>query len=71
LTEPFPEAVLADWRWVHQQKATGQFAEYAGMHVAVLDQKVLGASWDPILLRQTLAEKHHLDPQRLVVTYVD
>jgi len=68
---PIPEAVLDDWRWVNQERGTGRFDEHAGKHVAVLGREVLGSSWDPILLRQYLAEKHGLDPERLVIFYVD
>jgi hypothetical protein len=66
-----PEDVLEDWRWINQERATGRFDEYAGQHVAVLKQTVLGSGRDSHLLRAYLCEKHHIAPERLVVFYVD
>jgi hypothetical protein len=68
---PVPEEILDEWRWIHQQRETDLFEPYRGKHVAVYRQQILGASRDPVLLRQYLAEKHHLDPDRLVTFYVE
>jgi hypothetical protein len=68
---PIPEDVLDDWRWIYQERETGRFNQYAGQHIAVYRQQVLGAGRDPVLLAQVLAEKHHLDPNRLVMTYIE
>jgi hypothetical protein len=54
-----------------QEREKGSFDEYAGQHVAVLAKKVLGASCDPALLRRYLAEKYHVDPERLVFFYME
>jgi hypothetical protein len=71
--EPFPEPdpveeeALEEWVWVLQERAKGRFDEYAGQHVAVVNKTVLGSSLDPNLLRQYLAEKHNIDPRRIVI----
>jgi hypothetical protein len=71
--EPFPEPdavegeALDEWAWVLQARSEGRFDEYTGQFVAVVNKVVLGSSLDPNLLRQYLAEKHHLDPRRIVI----
>jgi hypothetical protein len=71
--EPFtiPEEVLDAWRWIAAEREKGTFDEYRGQHIAVLDCKVLGASRDPDLLCKYLALKYNIDPERLVVAYID
>jgi hypothetical protein len=68
---PVPEEILDEWRWIYQERQTDLFVPYGGQHIAVYRQQVLGASRDPLLLRRFLAETHHLDPERLVIFYVD
>jgi hypothetical protein len=65
------EEVLDDWRWIFQERPAGRFDEYRGQHVAVYRRQILGASRDMELLSQVLAEKHHLDPKRLVFTFIE
>ena len=66
-----PDAVereaLEEWSWVIQERGKGRFDEYAGQHVAVVNKTVLGSSLDPNLLRQYVAEKHQIDPRRIVI----
>jgi hypothetical protein len=65
------EEILAEWRWILQERGQGRFDEHAGRHVAVVNRTMLGSSRDPDLLRQYLAEKHPIDPRRIVTFYVD
>jgi hypothetical protein len=65
------EEVLDDWRWIFQERPAGRFDEYRGQHVAVYRRQILGASRDMELLSQVLAEKHRLDPKRLVFTFIE
>ncbi len=66
-----PDAVereaLEEWSWVIQERSKGRFDEYLGQFVAVVNKTVLGSALDPNLLRQDLAEKHHIEPRRIVV----
>jgi hypothetical protein len=59
--------VLEEWAWVMQERGNGRFDEYAGQNVAVVNKVVLGSSTDPNLLRTYVAEKHHIDPRRIVI----
>ncbi len=66
-----PEDVLEDWRFVSQGREAGAFDQYAGLHLAVFGQKVLESGPDPVRLRTEVAQKHQLDPDRLVIAYID
>jgi hypothetical protein len=62
---------VADWNWAHQQHEAGRLDEFRGEFVAVLQGRVIGHGSDPADLRQRLAGKHAVDPERLVVLYVE
>ncbi len=66
-----PEETLNEWRWIVKGREEGVFDEYAGKHVAVYQQKIWGSSYDPELLREHLALKYKIDPQRFVIVYID
>jgi hypothetical protein len=66
-----PEETLNEWRWIMKGREEGVFDEYAGKHVAVYQQKVWGSSFDPDLLREYLALKHQIDPEKFVMVYID
>ena len=65
------DAVLADWKWAFTQRESGGFAQYSGRYVAVLKQKDLADGDDPSQLRAHVATTHHVDPERIVVVFVD
>lgn len=66
-----PEEILEEWRWIMKGREEGAFDQYAGKHVAVYQQKIWGSSYDPDLLREHLALKHQIDPERFVIVYID
>jgi hypothetical protein len=68
---PIPEEILEEWRWIMKGRDEGVFDEYPGKHVAVYQQKIWGSSYDPELLREYLALKHQMDPERFVIVYID
>lgn len=68
---PLADPVLADWRWVHVEAARGAFAAYQGSHIAVIGQQVVGHGTDQLTLRQETASRLGIDPDRVVVFYVD
>jgi hypothetical protein len=63
--------VLVDWRLAEDYLAAGHFNEYRGKFVAVLKGELIGHGADPLKLRQKLARIHAVDPERLVILYVD
>lgn len=65
------EQIVNEWRWIMDARARGDFDDYPGKHVAVYQQKIWGSSYDPELLREFIALKHQIDPERLVVVYID
>src|SRR5437660_7992961 len=69
--EELLEQQLDDWRWIFQARSDGSFEPYAGKHVAVLGKKVLGSGLDAELLREHVALTHQVEPNRLVIAYVD
>lgn len=71
MNPPIPEEILDSWRWIFQGREEGSFDQYAGKHIAVFDRKVWGSSFDPELLREYVALKYQLDPDRLVIAYID
>lgn len=68
---PIPEEIVEEWRWIMKGRDEGVFDDYAGKHVAVYQQKIWGGSYDPELLREYLALKHQIDPERFVIVYID
>jgi hypothetical protein len=67
---PYPE-ILADWQWIFDEYGTGRFEPYRGQFIAVYNQQVLGSGPRPSELREAVAAEHHLDPDRLAVTFID
>jgi hypothetical protein len=67
---PYPE-ILADWQWLFSEVATKQFDPHRGRHVAVFEKKILGSGKDEPQLRQDIAAQHNLDPDRLVIMFVE
>ena len=67
----FPEEILNEWRWIFKGREEGVFDLYAGRHVAVYQQKIWGNSLDAELLREHVALKYQIDPERLVIAYID
>jgi hypothetical protein len=68
---PPSEETLDEWRWIYKVGAEGALAEYSGKHIAVFQQKVWESGRDPELLRKYVALKYGLDPERVVVAYID
>lgn len=71
MNPPIPEEILDALRWIYKDAEEGLFEQYAGKHIAVFDRKVWGSSYDPELLREYLALKHQIDPERFVIVYID
>ncbi|HEY7312324.1 MAG TPA: hypothetical protein VH643_23370 [Gemmataceae bacterium] len=71
MNPPIPEEIVEDWRWIMKGREEGVFDSYAGKHVAVYQQKIWGSSLDAELLREYVALKHQIDPERLVIVYID
>ena len=67
----FPEDILNEWRWIMAARDRDDFEPYRGQHVAVYQQKIWGRSLDAELLREHLALKYHIDPEKLVIVYID
>jgi Family of unknown function (DUF5678) len=71
---PIWAEVMADWKWVRALMADGSIDpenRYAGQHIAVLNQEIIGHGDNPLLLRVTMARKLGIHPERLVLTYLN
>jgi hypothetical protein len=71
VTDPTDAAVLADWRWLHQQLQRNGLPQLRGRHVAVLAGEIIGAGDDPQTLRERLAQERQICGDRLVIAYVE
>jgi hypothetical protein len=71
MNPPIPEEILDAWRWIFKGREEGLFDQYAGEHVAVYKQKIWGSSLDSRLLREYVALKFQIDPEQLVIVYID
>jgi hypothetical protein len=63
--------ILDDWKWFYSEMEAGRFDRYRGQHIAIVGRQVLGSDSDPLRLRDTIADQHHLHPNRVVVTYIE
>jgi hypothetical protein len=68
---PPSDETLGEWRWIYKAGAEGSLAQYSGKHIAVFQQKVWDSGRDPELLLKYVALKFGLDPERVVVAYID
>jgi hypothetical protein len=68
---PPSDDTLDEWRWIYKVGPQGALMQYAGKHIAVFQQKVWESSWDPELLLKYVVLKYGLDPQKVVIAYVD
>jgi hypothetical protein len=64
------QAVLEDFKWAFEQLQTGNLKPYQGQHVAIVNRQILGSGNSVTLLDSVCAE-HHLDPERVIVMFVD
>ena len=69
-TQVDPE-LHADWVWAFAERQRGALEEYAGQHIAILRQRVVGSGDDPTALREEQARIHGVRPERLVGIYIE
>lgn len=60
----------ADLVWGYDQGEKGAFAQYAGKNVAILHKQVVGADPDWGKVREEVALKYGVDPERVVVIWI-
>jgi hypothetical protein len=63
--------ILGDWKWVRAELEAGRLDAYRGQHLAVVNRAVVAAGPDPWQVRHSAAEALHLDPERVVVYFVE
>jgi hypothetical protein len=69
---PTLDEVRAEWLWIREHAADGTIdpeGKYWGLHIAVYQQKVVGAGPGPIVLQIRLARELGIHPERTVVVY--
>jgi hypothetical protein len=69
--DALPEELLDEWQWIYQERQTERFDQYRGQHIAVLGKKAWATGSDAEVLRDHVALKYQLDPDRVVIAYVD
>lgn len=71
---PTRDDVRPEWVWVYDHLMPAQSRDpdgpYWGMHVAVYNQKVVGADTEPGRLRVRVARELGIHPERMVIVYL-
>jgi hypothetical protein len=68
---PIDPAVLEDWRFIWEGREKGLFRQYGGQHIAVHQGKVLGSGKDPLDLLHEVVTRYGLEPNRVVLSFMD
>lgn len=70
---PTRDDVRPEWIWVRDHMADNSIdpeGKYWGMHVAVYNQKIVGADTEPGRLHVRVARELGVHPERMVVVYL-
>ncbi len=70
---PTLDDVRPEWLWVRDHAADGSIdpeGNYWGLHVAIYQQRVVGAGPEPIALQIRLSRELNIHPERMVVFYL-
>lgn len=70
---PTLDDVRPEWLWVHEHAADGSIdpgGKYWGLHVAIYQQRVIGADTEPGRLQVRLARELGIHPERIVTFYL-
>jgi hypothetical protein len=69
--DTYSNEVTADWKWTREQYNAGAFDDVPGQYVAVAHKERLGSGPFPDVLKDEVAAKTGLPPERLVIFYID
>ena len=69
-TNPPVADVLADFAAAYRLLDSGQLANYAGQHVAILHGEVVGAGPDSTSLRARVGKTRRVSPERIAIIRV-
>jgi hypothetical protein len=70
---PTLDDARADYLWIHEHAGDGSIdpeGKYWGLHIAIFQQKVVGAGPDPIRLQIQMSRKLNIHPARAITTYL-
>jgi hypothetical protein len=70
VTRPQNE-IIDDWNWAYAEYPTGRLDAYLGQQIAIVNGRILGAGEISVNLRESVATENHLDPESVVILYVD
>ncbi len=69
---PTLDDVRPEWQWVSDHANDALIdpdGKYWGLHIAVYQQRVVGADRDPIALQIRLARELNIHPERMIVVF--
>jgi hypothetical protein len=69
--EKMEPGVLQDWKAAYAALESGEVEQLRGQFVAVFDRQVIGHGPDQEILRAEMAQSKGVDPERIVIMYVD
>ncbi len=64
-------AYLADRKWLNEEYNRGTWDTHAGQYIAVAHRHLIATGPDPLLLREQAAARSGVDPDRIVIAYVE
>jgi hypothetical protein len=65
-----PDPVMEDWKWIFEQSNRGALRPYLDQTIAVLNRKIIWSGDNSLDLRESLANEHGVDPERIVIFFV-
>ncbi len=68
---PLHRLVNQDLNWAHERESQGDFAEYPGQYLAIVDRKVLAAGYRPLEFLAKAAESAGVPEERVALYWVD
>jgi hypothetical protein len=70
---PTLDDVRPEWMWVHERGAADGIdpeGKFWGLHVAIYQQKIVGAGPEPTALQIRLSRELNIHPERLITVYL-
>jgi len=68
---PPPEEEIEQWRWIYQGYEDKSLLPYVGQHIAVVNKQVIASHPSAWVLHDILRKEFHLDPDRVVIAFID
>ena len=68
---PTLDELASDSAWAYELGEKYGYNDYQGKHVAILNKTIIGSGTDHVSLRQDLAKRFAVHPERIIILYID